>query len=186
MKLKKHFYIIPGFGETISDAPYKEIITFLKNKKYNVIFYQPKWKWNTMDRWLSDFRKILYKDSESIALGFSLGANILALSTESYTFKKVIFCSISPYFKNDLKHLPTLASKILGKRRMIAFSKYNFPETSNIPAFFIYGEKEAELIPNGNKIHFDMWKGNKKYRIVKGAEHDISNTEYIKTIKSLF
>ncbi|MGB8816173.1 MAG: hypothetical protein WCC74_03030 [Minisyncoccia bacterium] len=185
--MKQTIYIIPGFGESLRDAPYLDFIEYLKSKKYNVVFYQPKWKWNTIERWLEDFNKIIDKNyqNDSIILAFSLGAYIAVLSTKYHTFSKLILCSLSPYFSNDINFLPKIAEKILGRRRFTAFRKQDFPNNTKTPAIFLCGSEEKDLFPNGDKKYFDLWKGKKKRIIVSNSDHDISNPNYVKEIKNL-
>ncbi len=186
--MKQIIYIIPGFGESLKDKPYLELIKYFESKGLRVVFYQPKWKWNTIKKWLDDFQNLLEKDDtqDSVILGFSFGADIAVLSTKTHNFSKLILCSISPYFKEDIKYLPTLTEKYLGKKRMKAFQKQDFPKNTIISAIFLSGSEEKVLFPNSNRKYFDLWKGDKKYIIVLNSGHDISTPNYIKEIKDLF
>jgi hypothetical protein len=186
--MKQIIYIIPGFGESLKDSPYLELIRYLELKGFKVVFYQPKWKWNTIERWLNDFNKIIDKNNQnnSIILAFSLGAYIAVLSTKFHTFSKLILCSLSPYFSDDIKFIPQIAEKILGKRRFTAFKKQGVPKDTQVPAIFLYGLKEKELFPNSDRKYFDLWKGKKKRIIVSNSDHDISNPNYVREIKNLF
>lgn len=186
--MKQKIYIIPGLGEGLKDKPYFELITYFKSKGLDTIFYGPKWSRNTIERWLSDFEEILKNDSldNSIVLGFSLGALIAVLSTKRHKFSKLILCSLSPYFSDDIKHIPKLAEKYLGKRRMEAFKRQSFPKDTKNSVIFLSGSEEKDLFPNSNKKYFDLWKGSKKFIVVPEAGHDISNLNYIKEIKSIF
>jgi pimeloyl-ACP methyl ester carboxylesterase len=186
--MQKKIYIIPGFGENKKDKPYLELIKFFESKNFEVIFYEPKWSRNTIEKWLNDFEEVLKNDTadNSMVFGFSFGALIAVLSTKTHKFSKLILCSLSPYFSDNIKLLPALAEKYLGKRRMIAFEKQDFPKDIKIPVIFLVGSKEKELFPNDSKKYYDLWQGSKKFILVSDAEHDISNQNYISAIKSLF
>ena len=185
--MKQIIYIIPGFGESLKDSPYLELIKYFESKGIKVVFYQPKWKWNTIERWLKDFNKIIDKNyqNNSIILAFSLGAYIAVLSTKFHTFSKLILCSLSPYFSDSIKFIPKIAEKILGTRRYVAFRKQDFPKDAQTPAIFLYGSEEKDLFPNSDKKYYDLWKGKKKRIIILDSDHDISNPNYVREIKKL-
>ena len=177
-------YIIPGYGEKTSDQGYLELVQAGKQKGYRVVEVNPTWERNTIDKWLNEFNSVVEENehSESVVVGFSFGAYICALSSANHHFKKIIFCSLSPYFKDDIGKLPAKATTLFGKRRINAFSKYEFPASINIPAIFMVGSADIPLVIERVKKSYNKWSGEKKLNVVKDAPHDISHPEYIKAL----
>lgn len=181
---KKIIFMIPGFGESTKDQAYSTISKELKLLRYQIVPHQPQWKNNTIKKWLVDFQKILKQyDSKPAILGFSFGAYIALLAAQNFKFSKMILCSLSPYFKEDIKHLPPIAHKMLGKKRIQDFSNYAFPKDLKIPAVFLVGDQDMELVVKRSIISHRQYRGAKKFILVKGAEHDLNNKNYIASIK---
>lgn len=178
-------YIIPGFGEKTEDQGYKDIVKLGNEKGYKVVKVNPVWERNTINKWLSDFNEMVDKDKnqQAIVIGFSFGAYIAALSSINHHFKKIIFCSLSPYFKEDIPKLPELAYKMLGKRRIKDFSTHEFPQSINIPAIFLVGDKDIPLVIKRVEKSYKNWTGQKKIQILPNVHHDINHTAYLKAIE---
>lgn len=182
----KKFYVLPGFGESTNDSSYKKLIDLSQKKDFKSLAFNPTWTRKTVTDWINEFKDFLKKnppDKNSVAIGFSFGAYILALSATEYKFKKIIFCSLSPYFKDDLSKLPKLAYKILGKKRMSDFKKYSFPQNIASPAVFLVGEKDLPLVIARSKKSFKSWQGHKKFILVKNAGHDLGEGKYLTDIE---
>lgn len=180
-------YIIPGFGESTKDTPYQEIIKDAKKQGFETVTFDPIWKRKTIKNWLEDFNLLIKTKGEkdSIVIGFSFGAYIAVLSSIDHKFKKIILCSLSPYFEDDIKELPPLAHKILGKKRIEDFSKNKFPTKVNTPAIFIVGDKDFPLLIEEVKKNYKRWAGPKKVKILKDVKHNIGDDLYLKTIKEI-
>ncbi len=93
----KTIIIIPGFGESVEDSTYSTIKKEIRDLGYNVVFHQPKWKRNTIKKWLSDFKEFLkkFEKVKPTILGFSFGAYITIISAKDFKFSKMILCSLS-------------------------------------------------------------------------------------------
>jgi len=185
MSQRQTLIIIPGFGESKKDVAYTMLKKELGGLGYKIIFHTPKWKRNTVQKWLSDFDKFFqkYKKRKPIVLGFSFGAYVALLSATKFIFSKLILCSLSPYFKDNIKNLPPLAYKILGQKRMRAFKQHDLPKNIKIPARFLVGDKDLNIVIKRSISAYKKYKGNKKLVIIKDAEHDLNNRDYIKGIK---
>lgn len=100
-------YIIPGLGEDCQLLRYRRLKLALQSQGYKVKCFNPDWY-----KPLSD--QIFRVEKNSIVIGFSFGAVLAYLIAKRFTFKKVIFASLSPIHEftfedlvNDLnKHMP--------------------------------------------------------------------------------
>lgn len=185
--MKKKLYIVPGFGGHASDKYYQQVRKYAQENGYTVIPVPIQWRWTTIDRWIKDFEEVVDKKTveQSVVLGFSLGALVAVLVSTKFSFKKMIICSLSPYFQEDLPKLPILAHEALGKRRMNAFRVHPFPLlTQRTPISFIIGDKDFHLAIERTQQAYKMWRCNKKnIKILQGVGHTIASPEYLKEIK---
>ena len=178
-------YIIPGFKESTNDIGYQKIIKYAREKGLEVIPFNPIWERKTIKDWLRSFNNMVEKKGKdnAIVLGFSFGAYITVLSSINHNFKKLILCSLSPYFKDDIIKLPPLAYKMIGKKRIKDFSENKFPINIKTPTVFLVGDKDTRLVIQRVKKSYKGWEGSKKIKILKDVEHDINNDLYLKAIK---
>jgi len=184
--MTKILVIIPGFGENTKEKPYQEISKYAKLIGYTkIVEVNPKWKYRTASNWCNDVKKsIVYLEpDEMTVVAFSFGAYISLLLAKDLRFKKVLFCSFSPYFKEHLAHIPEIAKQFLGKRRINDFKNYSLPsKLSSKKNIFLFGEKEwPYAISEASKY---SKKQKSTFKLVKGAVHEL-NDEYLKEIKSL-
>lgn len=181
----KPVIVIPGFGESVEDSTYSAIKKKIENLGYSVALHQPQWKRNTIKKWLSDFKDFIkkFERMNPVVLGFSFGAYIAIISAKNFKFSKMILCSLSPYFKDDIKNLPLIAYKILGKKRIKDFGNYDFPKDLNTPALFLVGDKDMNIVIKRSLSAYKKYKGDKKIIKIKDAEHDLNNKNYIDEIK---
>jgi len=140
---KNTLLVIPGFGESADKKPYSTIM-----KKYQNVFeilpYTPIWNYRTASDWLKDLSNVLEKldTKNTIVFAFSLGAYLTLLQAENYPFKKIILCSLSPFYKEQLHLMPEIAKKYLGKRRITDFASHHIPRTIKSPAVFLFGSDD--------------------------------------------
>lgn len=183
----KKLYIIPGFGESIRSKNYRQIIKSAKELGFMIIPVHIRWKLHTL---MSDFVRqaqetIASATAEDYILGFSFGAYIAAILAIKKKFKGYIFCSISPYFKDDLQYIPEKTKKYFGEIFMGSLKKYSLPKGGLNRAWFLIGDKDWEIAIQRAYKAFKIWKGEKKLYIIKGAGHELSNKNYIKQIKTI-
>ncbi len=180
-----NFYLIPGFGEKTDEPGYSDIKNIAEKKGYKVITHDPDWD-KAADSWIEEFEKVLSADnSEKQILGFSMGAYIAALSAKNHTFSKIFFCSLSPYFKSDIEHLPRLAFEVFGEKRMETFSQYDFPKNISSEAFFIVGDKEIPIVIERSKKSYEVWSGKKNLILLQNVGHDISEKKYLEVLEEI-
>ncbi len=136
----KKLLLIPGFGDSTSDEPYQKIIKRYQ-KQYRVISYNPQWSYRTATDWLEGLDVVLKSVDarQTTIIAFSLGAYLALLASEKCNFKKVILCSISPLYKEQLHLLPPVAKRYLGKRRLTDFNKHSIPKRVLSKPVFMFG-----------------------------------------------
>jgi hypothetical protein len=184
---KSKLYVIPGLGENIKDSNYKKIVEIAK--KYNLKIVPIKVKWTT-DKDVSDFTKEIADqipdDSKNdYVLSFSIGSYIAINISKKKKFKGYIFCTISPFFKENLKKIPKESQKYFGEKMMKSFAKYSIPKGNKSNAWFLVGDKDWDLAIKTAKVAYKNWSGQKKLIIVKGAGHDLSHKNYVKEVEGI-
>ncbi|MEX0910184.1 MAG: hypothetical protein WDZ73_00290 [Candidatus Paceibacterota bacterium] len=182
MKKNKKLYLVPGFGESPSDYGYMQITKIAESYGYCVVPVSIRWSKRTATHWVKDFLDVVEKNGahNSIALGFSFGAYVVALASMSKKFDEIILCSMSPYFKEDLKFIPHDSLDFFGKRRVEDF-KLHLTPIFNTKTSLYFGDqdwliaiKKAEKLAKSSKLV--------NFFLIKGVGHDISHNLYIKTI----
>lgn len=172
--MKKNLLIIPGFGETTSESPYKE---FAKKHvgDYNVITFTPRWDYSVASKWLIELENKLAKiiTEDTIVVAFSLGAYITLLAAHKYQFKQVILCSLSPFFKEQLHKLPDSAKAFLGKRRINDFYTYPIPSKVKQSSYiFLFGAKDWVVGIQESKKMAKKYNGT--FNLVDDAPHELT------------
>lgn len=156
----KKLFIIRGFklGTTAADPDFKEFRSALEATGYQVIGVPYKWNHTTMSQYCDKFVDFYNENKgvENIILGHSFGA-MVALNTAAQTMPDlVVLCSLSAYFKEDLKKYPKSDWIIrhLGVKRtkdmqnISALSSATRMRDNSIKSVMIYGEKEKKLFPH--------------------------------------
>lgn len=178
--MKKNLLIIPGFGESTIESPYNEFIK--KNKKdFNIVTYNPVWDYYTASRWLHELKEILHTidTRNTTVVAFSLGAYITLLAAETWFFKKIILCSISPFFKEQLYLMPKPAEKFFGIKRMRDFSTHLIPKNITCSVVFLFGTEDWSVGINEAKKLSQKYKGI--FDFVPNAQHELTD-EYIRKV----
>ena len=90
-------------------------------------------------------------------------------------------CSVSPYFKEDLKFIPQDSLNFFGKRRVKDFKLHSTP-IFNTKTHIYFGDQDwpmaiekAKKLAQGSKLV--------TFSLIKGVGHDISDHLYIEAIK---
>lgn len=184
---KKRIYIIPGFGESTRCKNYKELKLYAR--KSNFIVVPINIEWDT-EKDMSDYineadQKIPNNIQNDYIFGFSFGSYIAGVLSIKKQAKGFIFSSISPYFKNDLKHIPQESKEYFGKKMMKSFEKYTFPNKSISHAWFLVGEKDWSIAIKKMSEIYKIWKGKKEKYIIKTAGHSLVNKSYTKQLQQI-
>jgi len=177
----KVLLIIPGFGESPTDAPYQRLKA-LCSERYRVVTFTPHWKYRVASDWLIEFYDMLKKidTNNTTVVCFSLGAYITLLAAEQVSFRKVIFCSISPFFREQLASAPDAAKQYFGKRRVTDFGKHRLPkQLKTRQTVFLFGSLEwPHAIVESERLAL-LYRA--KHELVQNAEHELSD-EYLREI----
>lgn len=181
-KMKQNLLIIPGFGESTDEFPYQFLSKKYK-KKFNVIMHNPIWKYRTASDWLRGLQGIINSIDvpNTTVVSFSFGAYITLIASEIYPFHKVILCSVSPFFREQLSHLPKPAEVFLGKRRFADFSTHKIPKTIISPSVFLFGSADWSVGIDEAKRLAKVYKGT--FEVVPNTYHELTD-EYLKKIAS--
>lgn len=105
----KVVYIIPGFTDKIGQKKYTRIIPLFKAKGFKTIPITISWKNKTMSGYVEQFlQRYNPTPKDKVYLfGFSFGAMIAFISSSAGQTKpkRMILCSLAPFFKEDLPFL---------------------------------------------------------------------------------
>lgn len=189
--MAKKVFIIPGYTELPSTKGYKEIAAIFRKKGYDVTVVNITWKRRTMKDYVDQFVKIAEKEKgEFSVLGFSFGAMVAAISAPELKPKKLFLCSLSPYFKEDMKYVLDAWEKSLGKKRFDVFRTLSFSEIAkgiHCPTYIFVGEAEVKKYKSLGVRAKDAAKKIRGATLtyVPNGKHDISQEEYQKAVKSV-
>jgi len=189
----KTIFIVTGFKQKKDNSQFKWMRPFFKKAGFEVKMFAADWDYHVMSDYVTDFKKFYEKNKgkKNHVLGFSLGAMIALLSAHEIKPDKLYLCSISPYFKEDMKKLRKDWGKMIGVRRIEDFKNHSVVKAiKGLPTstVVLYGQAEGEKFPNLKKrceqTHDSLMKS--KLVVVPESPHQIDHPEYIKAIKSLF
>ncbi len=189
--MQRIVYIITGYEEShTKQKGYGKIAKLFEEVGFNVVHVNIDWhakKPAQFDDFAQQFLKQYKKPrgAEVYVLGFSYGATAAFLSAKKTKPKAFIFCSLSPYFIEDLKNLKPAWLKWF--RENMKESDYSFAKlapTITSQSYFVVGSEEdssclyrarnaRKLIPNSSLV------------VAKGAKHSIGQKEYLQTLEKL-
>lgn len=181
MDNQKTLYVIPGYGESHEDNAYQDAILLAHNKGYIVKKIEISWDTDkVMDDYVAEaLSQIKENEGEMVSgLGFSFGAYILALISPIINFNSLFFCSLSPYFKDDLINIPEEAKKELGEKFIKNIEKNVFPNISKAKAVFLVGENDWPQALDRTNKSFNLWQGQKEIVRIPNVGHDFGTPEY--------
>lgn len=187
----KTVLFVPGFQEDLKSRDYKATIKAIESRGYVVKFVPIQWKRTTIVQWQQELEKVYstHKPSQTILAGFSFGAVTAFMSAVKRNPSELWLFSVSPYFAEDQKSklMKQVWIDEIGKRRIAAFAKLNFAllarHIKNPTKIFI-GDQEIDNYPIMGE-RFDAagkYLINSKKIVVVGAEHDVANRHYIRSI----
>ena len=189
--MKKVAYILPGYREShLKQKGYGKVARFFEEKGIEPIHVNIKWKQNSEELFKDYTRQFLKvyrkpKGAEVYILGFSYGATIAFLSAVKTKPTAFILCSLSPYFKEDLKNLRPAWLKWW--KKSFVESDYSFDKLApkvKSNTYLIVGSKEHKSCLIRAKDAKKKIK-NSHLIIAKNAKHKIGQKEYLETIKKV-
>jgi len=179
--------VIPGVGESTRAQNYRSIIQSARILNFKIIPVNIHWSSKVdMTNFITQADKKIPKNiSNDYILGFSFGAYIAAVLSKKKNARGYIFCSLSPYFKENLKNIPNETKKYWGQKMMKSFKKYTFPKNVKSLAWFFIGSKDWEIAIAANKAFYKKWAGGKNLSLVKDAGHELNHKNYIKKVRTI-
>ena len=180
-------YIIPGAGESTRAKNYRELIKHARKQGLKVVPVTINWstKMDMTDYIAQANKKIPPNIVKDYILGFSLGAYIAAILSKNKKAKGYVFCSLSPYFKENLKNIPNESKKFWGPKMMKSFKKYSFPIKQFERAWFLIGKKDWSVAIKANEAFYNKWLGKKNLYLINDAGHELGHSNYVKRVKSI-
>lgn len=185
---KKYFVILPGFGETGKEKPYKELAVNAGGKGFDVHIVEIQWNFRTLSQWIKQVEEYMEQKGivpkQTILFGFSFGAEIALFISNKQTFSKVLLASPSPYFSENLQYIPQESKVFFGVRRIIDFEKYLYTSVRNLKSshvIFFFGENDWDIgIQTSKKI---AKKNDVDFFLVPKSGHELT-IEYLNEIKN--
>ncbi|HSW87591.1 MAG TPA: hypothetical protein VLG12_00335 [Candidatus Saccharimonadales bacterium] len=197
MTNEKITFVIPGYKHNPRHKAYKAISKILKTEGYFPILANIPWKGTTISENTQYFlekyqesmllRNKAVKKSKTYVLGFSYGAMIAFLISTKLRVSGLILCSLSPYFKEDLRKFTRKDIALLTPRRYEDFSHLHSAtlakQTKAKHILMLYGEKEAKPLINRVKMTYRNFQSKSKYLIsINNTEHTIGSKPYLQEI----
>lgn len=174
-------YLIPGYGENFDrkDARGRKIIDYFVKKGIKPIPIKINWKYRTMSDYTKQFeeQQVHTEKDEIYLFGFSYGAFISFAISPKVEPKMQIICSLSPYFKEDLKYLPKWWCDLSGKKRIKDFENFSFDAIAekisrNTETVLFVGSKERiNCVKRAEEARRKI--KNSKLIVVEGARHNM-------------
>lgn len=188
--MTKTIFIIPGFRHSAKEKQYAWMRKFFADQGFMVRTIDTTWTRSVMSDNVRQFKEYFAKHSTetNYILGFSFGAMVAAISAPELKPEKLILCSLSPYFAEDLPSLKPYWRKSIGHRRFSDFETFNAKRIAgqiSSPTTIIYGSAEGKKYPRlknrCEKAATDI-KGAKLV-VASDAPHQIDFPSYIDAIK---
>lgn len=157
----KTAFVIRGFtlGRTAASENYAELRDMLAGKGYHVVPVDIFWNRTVMSDFVDKFVALYQqkKGTHNIVIGNSFGAMAAFIAAPQVKPDKLVLCSLSPFFQEDLRNIPdeeVLRMIMIGKRRLADFRTISANDiaaqvnAANIPAVLLYGKKEQAKYPH--------------------------------------
>ncbi len=188
-KVNKVAYIIPGYPYKVRQKPYKQIAGFFKSQGIKPVLVSMPWKHTTLSGNLEQFMRHYWKfgGKRVYVFGHSIGAVIAFVASAKIRPKLAILCSLSPVFREDLPYLKRRWKKLMGKRRLNDLKSYSFNKIVKDlkrKVILVAGAKEESILLRRVKAAKRKIKNN-DIHLIKGAHHDISQSEYLETLQKI-
>ncbi|MBI2411425.1 MAG: hypothetical protein HYV32_06050 [Candidatus Kerfeldbacteria bacterium] len=185
-KIKK-VYIIPGFTHTAKHAGYSSIQRYCRKRGVDAQVVHIDWKNKTMSDYVEQFLEQYEKQSKTAVLGFSFGAMIATIAQQYAQADRLLLCSLSPYFKEDISKLKPAWKKSIGKNRVNNFQKHSFTAIAKqitAKTDIIAGDKEGrEVMHRASQAHTFIKKS--VLHVLPGVKHDIADKHYQQKIQQI-
>ena len=186
-KTKPRLYILPGWGQRVSDENYQKIISLASRYEFTPL------RVSTRNRRFSlgssaSFKRIVQDIGKQIArpchrdviLGFSVGALQAYQLATSIKFGKVLICSISTMLGSDLSSVPKNCMPDLSWSQYREMTAMKYTPLVNKKVIILYGENESSILKS-RSMKIGKRLGCKVIKI-KRANH-VMNSLYIDALR---
>lgn len=191
----KTVFIIPGVGQRPDMAHYLQIGELFEKQGIAPIYISINWR---MRQSIEDCAEEAEKQIQEVLkqkpndelyfFGFSLGAIIAHILSGHYEAKAQVLCSMSPFFKEDIDHLP-FRSRLFSNLMIYPGSerpKYPNPFAYKMmDTHWLIGEKEGKYFNDTILARRKALYPEARLQIVKNARHDVSQPEYLGAVASV-
>lgn len=183
--------MIPGSGEGLKDRDYGAVLKMYRSLGYDPEFVPIDWNYKIFDDYVEQIKNLIPRSDleKSLLSGFSWGAMLALIVSAQYANpRKLVLCSLSPYFAENLPHTKESWLKWAGKRRVKNLANYSIRELApsiQSPTVLFIGDAERKKY--GDKIDMEANKliKNSKYIVIGGGvSHDVADPKYIAAIKN--
>lgn len=190
--MSKTVFIIPGVGQRPDMPHYLQIGELFEKQGITLTYISINWRMrqsieDCAEEAEKQIQEVLQQkpNDELYFFGFSLGAIIANILSGHYEAKAQILCSMSPFFKEDIEHLP-FHSRLFSNLMIYPGSerpKYPNPFAYKmIDTYWFIGEKEGKYFNDTILSKRQARYPEAKLQIVKNARHDVSQPEYLEAI----
>lgn len=184
MKKYETLFIIPGFKEKISDKQYVALRKMFITKGFDVKMVPIVWDRKVLSDWIAQFREFFEKNEgrRNSVLGFSWGAMIALVTAKDIRPNRLLLCSLSPYFAEDLPKIPERWKRFIGHRRVNDFAKYSMKSavkgvSSKVKIFI--GSTEQKKFPQlAVRCTVAAKALSTSVVVIDGVKHDIGDARY--------
>lgn len=188
----KQLFFIPGFPHSLSDNQYQWLFASASSWGYNFFPCPIVWKYRTLTQWCEQFALFYehHPHSHATVLGFSYGAMIALATALKLSPERLVLCSLSPFFAEDLATLPQSWIRSIGKKRVADFSLYHARGIASgvpYPTDVLYGSVEAAQYPQLKKRCSDVSAliPTCSLRVIDGANHALDNGAYQQALSAI-
>ena len=142
----RNVYILSGGMESTRSREYREIGRLFGRKGFRVNYVEIEWRRKNPTDWVNQFINSYRPSDYDILFGFSWGAWSAFVASTRIKTDKLILCSLSPFFSEDIPHLKRWWVKGAGKARIRDFKRYHFNSLAskcNAEAILMYRGKRG-------------------------------------------
>lgn len=190
--MRKTAFVISGFKMNVSAASdeYAALRSMIAGYGYDVVPVDILWNRRTVTKYASDFVEfyLQHKSAHNMIIGNSLGAMVALVTAGQLAPEKLILCSLSGFFQEDLPRHDDSDAMIsrFGTRRWQDFGGLSAAEavrridTSRTTAIMTYGELEKDWYPILVRRVAETARrlGTQPIELA-GAPHSIRDPQYI-------
>lgn len=184
--MERAAYIIPGFSHRTTEPAYVSIAEAFAARGYQPVPIDIPWRRMGIGGYVrfACAQIAARPASDSVILGFSLGAMCAVAAAPELRPRAQILCSLMPLYAEDQPH-QSLPMRAWAWRVYLGRRKVSYPDVDGQgwpPTTFIYGEREHRIIQQRVRDAREVRFPGAKTLVVPGARHAIANAEYLATV----